>query len=96
MNEMHDKPCDVISRSSTDGNDWYFARINITDSSSNEITRYHVEYLPRYAIRLVNRKYAKDQYLRGVFREVIGLPDGLFPDHWMDLEEDDERYIYQD
>ena len=96
MNEMHDKPCDVISRSSIDGNDWYFARINITDSSSNEITRYHVEFLPRYAIRLVNRKYAKDQYLRGVFREVIGLPDGLFPDHWMDLEEDDERYIYQD
>lgn len=96
MNEMHDKPCDVISRSSIDGNDWYFAHINITDSSSNEMTRYHVEFLPRYAIRLINRKYTKDQYSRGVFREVIGLPDGLFPDHWMDLKEDDERYIYQD
>eukprot|EP00985_Skeletonema_marinoi_P030455 scaffold32165_cov147-Skeletonema_marinoi.AAC.1 len=96
MNEMHDNLCDVISRSSIDGNDWYFARMNITNSTSNETTQYHVEFLPRYAIRLINRKYTKDQYSRGVFREVIGLPEGLFPDHWIDLKEEDDNYIYQD
>jgi hypothetical protein len=90
--ENHDHPCDVISRVSTDGNDWYFVHLNITNSTSNETTQYHVEFLPRYAIRLTNRKYTKDQYSRGVFREVIGLPDGLYPDHWMDLKEDDEEY----
>ena len=96
MNEMHDNPCDVISRPSIDENDWYFVRMNITNSTSNETIQYHVEFLPRYAIRLINRKYTKDQYSRGVFREVIGLPEGLFPDHWIDLKEEDDKYIYQD
>jgi len=95
LKEHHDHPCDVISRASIDGNEWYFVDMNITNSTSNETKQYHVEFLPRYAIRLINRKYTKDQYSRGVFREVIGLPDGLFPDHWMDLKDDDEKYIYQ-
>ena len=96
MNELHDHPCDVISRTSIDEDDWYFVHLNITDKATNKVTQYQVEFLPRYAIRFLNRKYTKDQYARGVFREVIGLPDGLYPDHWMDLKEDDRKYLYQD
>jgi hypothetical protein len=90
LDTLYDHPCDVISRSSIDRSDWYTVRMTI------EAKHYHVDYMPQYAIRLINKKYTKDHHARGVFREVIGLPEGLFPDHWMDLKEDDEKYIYQE
>ncbi|KAL7453808.1 hypothetical protein ACHAWC_007234 [Mediolabrus comicus] len=90
LDTLYDHPCNVISRSSIDRSDWYTVRMTI------EAKHYHVDYMPQYAIRLINKKYTKDHHARGVFREVIGLPEGLFPDHWMDLKEDDEKYIYQE
>ncbi|KAL3757800.1 hypothetical protein ACHAWU_009266 [Discostella pseudostelligera] len=34
---------------------------------------------------LSRRPYSKDHFAYGTFRQVIGLPDGLLPPHWMDL-----------
>ena len=96
-NYQHDHPCDIISRATIDGTDWYSARMSFSNSSTNEMKHYHIEFMPQYAIRLMHRKYARDQYSHGVFREVIGLPVGLYPDHWMDLnDEADDENFYKD
>lgn len=71
--------------------------MSFSNSSTNEMKHYHIEFMPQYAIRLMHRKYARDQYSHGVFREVIGLPVGLYPDHWMDLnDEADDENFYKD
>lgn len=87
-------PCTILSRESIGGTDWYTAivesntaLIDNREKGRAEGTRHLVEFVPRYAIRFVDRPYAKDQYARGVFRHPIGLPDGMMPSHWMDLEE---------
>jgi hypothetical protein len=44
-----------------------------------------VTHVPRHAIRFSDKLYTSDQHLEGAFRHEIGLPDGLFPDHWKHL-----------
>ncbi|KAL3797357.1 hypothetical protein HJC23_010483 [Cyclotella cryptica] len=47
---------------------------------------YLVEYMPRYAIRIVDKPYTKDQFRKGAFRQFIGIGKGMMPDEWMDLQ----------
>lgn len=77
--------CTILSRESIGGIDWYTAQVEVTLEGKIEITLHLVEYMTRDAIRFVDRPYSKDQYAHGVFRQVIGLPDGIMPMHWMDL-----------
>lgn len=79
--ELH--PCIIQSRQSFEGMDWYNATVEIGGSAN--ATRYLVEYVPRYAIKFVDRPYTRDQYAKGAFRQLIGLGDDLLPDHWKDL-----------
>lgn len=52
-----------------------------------EERRHIVEYVPRVAIRFVDKPYTTDPHLPNAFRHWIGLPPGVFPEAWMDLEE---------
>jgi len=52
-----------------------------------EERRHIVEYVPRAAIRFVDKPYTTDTHLPNAFRHWIGLQPGLFPKAWMDLEE---------
>ena len=39
---------------------------------------------PFESITLVNAPYESDQHLSGTFRRHIDLPDGMFPEHWIE------------
>jgi len=84
-------PCTILSRQTIGGTDWYTAQIEVPLKESTGVTLHLVEYMPRSAIRFVDRPYSRDQYARGVFRQVIGLSDGILPSHWMDLNGDDKN-----
>ena len=88
--QVNFKPCDIISRHSTKSNiHWYTAIVTLTTekdgSKMNDL--YLVKYLPRYAIRFVNKPYTKDQYGKGAFRQPIGITETMMPEQWMDLGE---------
>jgi hypothetical protein len=36
-------------------------------------------------VYLVDVKYTIDDFLENAFRHEIGLPDGMYPDTWMDI-----------
>jgi SET domain len=50
---------------------------------SNE--RYIVTNVPREALLFTDRLSSSDQHHPHAFRHEIGLPDGVFPESWMDL-----------
>ena len=86
--------CDILSRYNTEDNvHWYTANVTVTTKKQNgqekpqqEVTKYYlVNYLPRYAIRLVNKPYSTDKYGKGAFRQPIGIGKNMMPEHWMDL-----------
>jgi len=85
-------PCTVLSRENIEGMDWYSAQVVEAPKKRKEDSTYHlVEYMTRDAIMFVDRPYSKDQYARGVFRQAIGLPDGIMPSHWLDLDGDEDE-----
>ncbi len=85
--EKHIYPCSILSRQFeySSGMHWYTAQVEVTE------TEIHlVNYMQRHAILFSNRPYSKDQYARGIFRHFIGVPDGVLPMHWMDLNSTSE------
>ena len=52
--------------------------------ATNNLPRFLTNY-PRESIHFFVRKSAGDQYLPGVFRHKIGIPDDIFPEHWKNL-----------
>jgi hypothetical protein len=87
--EKHIYPCNVLSRQfdSSSGMDWYTAQVEVAETDIHL-----VEYMSRHAILFSDRPYSKDQYARGIFRQFIGLPDGVMPSHWMDLNSTSNMY----
>ena len=96
----HFRHCDILSRHhGEDGEIWYTANVTVVSkkemgetekrakaAKSLEISEFYlVEYLPRYAIRFVNKPYTKDQYAESAFRSLIKLPNGMMPEKWMNL-----------
>jgi len=100
--DMHIFPCTIQTRTSINNMDWYTALVEVATTlettteddnkkkkTTTTMTRYHhVEYMPRYAILFVDRPYTKDQYAKNTFRHEIGLPDGILPEHWLDLKDE--------
>ena len=72
-----------------DGRDTY------TISFLNSNKKYQkVRGLPRRAIRVVDRPYTSNQYLRTAFRHEAHLPDAMVPDNWRDLAVAEEECQY--
>jgi len=84
-------PCTVLSRDNLEGTDWYSVQVAEAPMKGESDSTHHlVEYMTRDAIMFVDRPYSKDQYARGVFRQVIGLPLDIMPSHWLDLDGDED------
>lgn len=79
-------PCTILARETIRGMDWYTAQVVETAKGESESTLHLVEYMTRDAIVFVDQPYSKDQYARGVFRHPIGLPNGIMPSQWLDLD----------
>ncbi len=47
--------------------------------------RHIVSHVPRHAIRFSSKIYTTDQHLEGAFRHEIHVPEGIYPDAWLDL-----------
>lgn len=74
----------------------YYGTFNWT---SEKETDYHLAYnwtfandsvavqLSRADIRFFPGPHSSDQYLEGTFRHHIGVPTGMWPEHWMNLIE---------
>ena len=85
-------PCSILHPDKDDGK--YIVRIHQTPLGrkkigktlwfQNDLPRILYEY-PRESIHFSVEPEAADHRLPGVFRQHIGLPDGIFPDHWNNL-----------
>lgn len=83
-------PCEIISRETINGEDYYTA--NILNSKYNkeniipEGETHHLSLIPRHAIKFEDVAYTSDTHLTNAFRHPIGIPDDIFPPIWMNLE----------
>ena len=68
-------PCKVVEQ--TDDFNSYNVEIKLDD-----IETIKVNFLPIKSIKLVNKKRKSDQFLKGSFREPIGIPSHMIPLHW--------------
>lgn len=48
-----------------------------------------VRSLPRKSIKFIHRMESSDQFMPGTFRHHVGMPDGLFPEAWKNLSQED-------
>ena len=82
-------PSPLSSSSTTSSRDLYVANVTVgrDDNSGHGPTSHTWEGIPRKAIEFVDRGYTKDQFLSSAFRHEIGLPEGTFPEAWMDLRQ---------
>ena len=78
--------CEIISRRTIQGRDWYTASVNIFDEESGENM---IEFIARDAIHFIHKPYTKDQYANEAFRHEIGLPLSMMPEQWLDLKGDE-------
>lgn len=81
-------PCELYRRSEN------HLVVRIYQSLHEEVTQWQRRDIPRFvtnlpkdSIRFVNRMETSDQHLPNAFRHPIGLPDGMFPEQWMNLVE---------
>lgn len=98
------RKCNIIDRldvsSDYDGNDnhpfLYTVEMNDVRKNQGKRTIYEnqvITAVPFRAIDFVNEKYSSDMFLKNAFRHEMGLPDGLWPEAWMNLvpKADDQR-----
>jgi hypothetical protein len=83
-------PCRVIE---ADSDDSHYYRVFLQDADGSDM---QVKKVPRSAIRLVDRPYTNNQFLRRAFRHEIQLPNDMVPTAWRDLAPaaDDECGLY--
>eukprot|EP00978_Attheya_sp_CCMP212_P048856 scaffold585204_cov51-Attheya_sp.AAC.1 len=72
--------CRIIARENVDGVLIYETIIIWGDNKKKT-----VEDLPREAFVFTDKVKSTDQFLPNAFRHHIGMPDGMFPDAWMNL-----------
>uniref|UniRef100_A0A7S3V6D3 SET domain-containing protein n=1 Tax=Chaetoceros debilis TaxID=122233 RepID=A0A7S3V6D3_9STRA len=80
--------CDIISRERNEGGYYYSAKMGTSDffdEGSNGSDEFIVTDVPQYAIKFVVEEYCSDMHVMGSFRHEIHVPDGIYPDQWLDL-----------
>lgn len=73
--------CEIIERTGPDSKGPYTYIVNIVEPNTKEEKT--VIGVPRYHIELVDRPYSRDYNLPNSFRHEIGIPDEIFPSHWL-------------
>ena len=77
-------PCEIIERKGSDSQDNYNYIVSILEPQTKE--KKIVTDVPRPNIELTHRPYTRDHNLPNSFRHEIGIPDEIFPFHWLDLK----------
>jgi len=87
------RPCSILKRDQTsDGKHYLYTvlirnRYGLREEERIPKGAMHVvNFVPRHAIRFSDKIYTTDAHLPNAFRHEIGLPEGVFPDPWMDLK----------
>jgi len=84
------RPCIILDRlrHGEEGEELYMAKMLPIDSDEviglctldDEET---VTNIPRRAIRIIDRPYTSDTFMKTAFRHEIGVPEGFYPETWM-------------
>jgi len=74
------KPCEILERWWDDEANDYLYSVLVRDPEHGDFLMTEVQY-----IFLVDAKYTIDHFLRNVFRHEIHVPEGLYPEKWLDL-----------
>lgn len=89
-------PCSVLK---DEGNELYTVRIHQTPLRTRE-TLWTKHNLPRIltnydreSIRYFVKSEDQDHTLPNAFRHHVGVPEGIFPDHWMNLKNNKNQSI---
>lgn len=89
------RPCSILKRDQTpDGKNHFYTVLVRNRYGLRKEERIPkgviqvVNFVPRAAIRFSDKIYTTDHHLPNVFRHEIGLPGGIFPRAWMDLEDE--------
>ncbi|KAL3799289.1 hypothetical protein HJC23_013014 [Cyclotella cryptica] len=71
----------------------YDAELNVRKTFEDVIIheRHVITHIPWKAIRFFNKPYTSDIFLKKAFRHEMDLPDGLWPEAWMNLATKDEK-----
>ena len=86
--------CSIVERKKQ--NELYFYSVLVGRHSIDEEKNFNIEniddnkllkMIPQQAMFLLHDQYCSDLHLNG-FRHEVGVPEGLYPDLWMDLEEE--------
>eukprot|EP00979_Chaetoceros_neogracilis_P006873 scaffold1395_cov234-Chaetoceros_neogracile.AAC.2 len=87
--------CRILDRVRQGSNYWYEAKMEKSgyhsdaDIGDEDV----VVNIPRYAIKFVMGEYCSDMHLELSFRHEISVPADMYPEHWLDmLDEDDDYY----
>jgi len=85
-------PCTVLYPEKEEGK--YMVRIHQSPFRKVDEAVWHKNGVPRIltnfsqeSIHYFVKPESADQMLPGVFRHPIGIPDGLYPDHWLNVQE---------
>jgi hypothetical protein len=79
------RPCSIMQRhESAGGSHAYTVRIRNRAPASVVPKMHVVSKVPRQAIRFYNQPYTTDTHLPYAFRHWIGLDEGVFPEAWLD------------
>jgi hypothetical protein len=85
--------CSILKRhtDATTGKTYYGVKLQPSHTSSMSSDCWispdetiFVREVPAYAVKLVDKKFSRDQHLPNSFRHEIGLPPGLLPHAWLD------------
>ena len=70
-----------------DGSYRYSAKVHETEYFDSDISNSAVlTDIPREAMSFIVESYCSDQPFLGSFRHELGLPEGIYPDTWLDLK----------
>lgn len=87
------RPCRILERkkvqSSEDGYMYLYTALLDEDASESdeEMDDRLLFDVPRSGLKFIDLPYQSDQHLKAAFRSEIGVPDEIWPDAWLDLEE---------
>jgi hypothetical protein len=82
--------CTVVERTTaSDGSSRYTAELIVPvyddDGHHTDNIPVGVMGMPQWGIKLVNKRYTSDLFLKGVFRHEMMIPDSMFPAAWRNL-----------
>ena len=101
MRERYERGEDDSSDDSSDDNEYqithkylYVVEIDV-EKTVDDVTSFHEHYImtdvPWSAIKVMEKPYTSDIFLKNAFRHEMKLPDEIFPKSWMNFSEEQKQ-----